>query len=952
MCGGLGVWMIRPPQSPTAFRLTRFGDDRDRNTDKMLFMVDSSGSFQRLIVLMAALPAFTLASGNERAAASPAPMAALIRISCGGVAAGGWSADTLAEGGEGYSSPTGVETENIPNAAPERIYQHERFGPDFSYSIPASAPPPGKSYTVRLHFAELFDRGPGQRVFNVAINDKEALSGLDVFAETVGTNKPLIKDFPGVLPNAEGNIEIGFTAVPGHKDENAAINGIEVLADGFAPVYTPPPPQHFLFQDPTQPTEKRVDDLVSRMKLQEKIAQMRYTAPGIQRLGVPPYNWWNEALHGVARAGVATVFPQAIGLAGTWDTDLHFRMASAISDEARAKYNGAIARGNHGQYFGLDFWSPNINIFRDPRWGRGQETYGEDPYLTGCMAVAFIKGMQGDDPRYLKVVATAKHLAVHSGPESLRHVFDARPSPYDLQDTYLPAFEAAVRQGHVRSVMGAYNSVNGVPACASAFLLQETLRDQWGFQGYVVSDCGAIGDIFGGHHYAHDAAEAAADAVRAGCDLACDSAYDALGDAVRRGLIREDELDRSVKRLFTARFDLGMFDPPAMVPFSAIRPGVNDSPPHRALAAQVARESIVLLKNDRNLLPLAKSAASIAVIGPNANDARVLLGNYNGDTSHGVTILEGISRKLGPGATVGYERGCDVLSSSKIGFDAAVALAQKSDLVIVVMGISQRVEGEEGSGGISGDRTDLGLPGVQNDLLQSLVATGKPVVLVLLNASALAVNWASDHVPAIVEAWYPGEEGGTAVADVLFGDYNPAGRLPITFYRSPDGLPPLTDYAMKGRTYRYYPGKPLYPFGFGLSYTQFDYSNLRLPQTVIASQASVTVTVRNAGSRAGDEVAELYLRPVPAQGGSRLIAPDQPMPRLVLAGFQRVHLNPGESKDVSFSLTPYQLHLVNAKGERTLDPGQWQVFVGGHQPMITDGGAADPTCVSAIMKTQ
>lgn len=875
-------------------------------------------------------------------AADAAPLNALIRISCGSSATAGFADDTrfLTSGGETYAHGVLIDR-SAANAAPEAVYQHERFGPEVVYAIPAPNPPAGKSYKVRLHFAELYDDGVGKRREDVAINGKVVLPKFDVFAEAGARDKAVVRDFDGILPK-EGRIEIAFRIVAGSTDMNAAINGIEILADGFTPVLAPKALIRYPFQNPKLPTAKRVDDLLSHLSLSEKVAQMRFTAPGIPRLDIPPYNWWNEALHGVGRAGVATVFPQAIGLAGTWDTTLHHEVATTISDEARAKYNDAILHGNHGIYYGLDFWSPNINIFRDPRWGRGQETYGEDPYLTGRFGVAFITGMQGDDPHYLKVGATAKHFAVHSGPENLRHVFDAQPSAYDLNDTYLPAFEAAVKEGHVRSVMGAYNSLNGVPACASPFLLQQTLRERWGFTGYVVSDCGAISDIFNSHHYAKDAAEAAADAVHAGCDLACDGAYAALYSAVSRGLIPEAEIDRAVRRLFTTRFNLGMFDPPGMVKYNKIPFSVNDSPAHRALAAQVARESITLLRNAGNVLPLPKQLHSVAVIGPNANDATVLLGNYNGDTSHGVTVLEGIQKKLGAGASVGYEQGCDIKGSSKAGFEAALALARKSDVVIAAMGISQKVEGEEGEGGIGGDRTDLGLPGVQEDLLEALVGTGKPVVLVLLNGSALAINWANDHVPGIVEAWYPGEEGGTAVADVLFGDYNPGGRLPVTFYRSVSDLPAFTDYAMKNRTYRYFTGKPLYPFGYGLSYSKFVYRALTFPAGKNPyADVKVRVQVQNVSDRAGSEVAQLYLRPEPLNGG-REIEPGQPLPRLILAGFQRVEIGAHQIKTVTLTIHPKQLSLVNAQGVRHFEWMRWNVYIGGCQPDLeaADGHGA------------
>ncbi len=871
-----------------------------------------------LAILLAAAPA---AQRRAESADRQAKPGALIRISSGNGPVGDFGADTDSSGGQPYGIAHSIDV-SAANAAPEAVYQHELYGEDFSYVIPAPKPPQGKTYVVRLHFAELYDDAPDRRLMDVAINGKPVLSRFDLYAAAGAKFKAVVREFPDVMPDVNGMIVIRFTALPGHADRNAAINGVEVLAPGWSPVYTPPT---YRFQNPKLPLQERVNDLISHMTLPEKVSQMLSDAGGIGRLGVPPYVWWNEALHGVARNGVATVFPQAIGLASAWDTDLHYQVATAISDEARAKYRDAIAHGRHGIYQGLTFWSPNINIFRDPRWGRGQETYGEDPYLTGRYGVAFIKGMQGNDPHYLKTVATIKHFAVHSGPEPLRHRFDAQASPYDLYDTYLPAFEMCVREAHPRSLMGAYNRVNGVPACASSFLLEENLRKKWGFDGYVVSDCGAISDISGGHKYARDNAEASADAVKAGCDLACDGAYRSLGDAVKRGLISESTLDRSLRRLFTARFQLGMFDPPSAVPYASIPVSANDSPAHRELAARMAREGIVLLRNEREALPLPKTVKSVAVIGPNAADARVLLGNYNGEPSRSVTVLEGIRNKLGPGATVGYERGCAIKGASKAGFDAAIALAQRSDVVIAVLGLNQSVEGEEGEGG---DRTELGLPGVQEELLEALEATGKPVVLVLLNGSAIAINWAAEHIPAIVEAWYPGEEGGTAVADVLFGDYNPAGRLPVTFYRSENDLPPFTDYAMRNRTYRYFTGKALYPFGYGLSYTQFRYEDLSTPHTVAKGKPlMVTVTVRNAGTRAGDEVVQLYLRPAPAAETAQLT--DHPLPRLILSGFKRITLQPGESRKVAFTLSPRQMLLVDAGGERTVNPGAWEIRVGG-----------------------
>ncbi len=865
-------------------------------------------------------------------------------------------------------------------------------------------------------------------------------------------------------------------------------------------------------QKPTPSFDKRVDELLSRMTLEEKVSQLMSDSPAIQRLSVPAYNWWNECLHGVGRAGRATVFPQAIALAASWDTAMMFDVATAISDEARAKHHEFVRRGKRNIYQGLTFWTPNINIFRDPRWGRGMETYGEDPYLTGRMAVQFIKGLQGNDPNYLKVVATAKHYAVHSGPESTRHTFDARASERDLLDTYLPQFEAAVKEGGAYSVMCAYNRVDGEPACSSSRLLDQILRRQWGFNGYVVSDCGAIGDIYLNHKVVPTAEEGVSRAVKAGCDLNCGVEYSNLVAAARKGLIAEAEIDTAVRRLLEARFRLGMFDPPEKVAYARIPYSVNDSPRHRALALEAARKSIVLLKNEGGLLPLRKNLKTIAVIGPNADDAEVMLGNYNGDPSEPVTPLEGIRRKVAAGTRVLYARGADLAanmpametvptsalftsdgpdrrnglnaeyfntsnfngrayrpreltypSSGRMageipanpapvftrvdaaidfhwwdgspradldddnfgvrwtGFlappvsgryylgavgmnafevyldgkllaqyndihhpsyryqevdleagklyalrvefhetvndasirlvwrpptagaeDEALRIAREADAVIMVLGLSGRLEGEEMrvavEGFAGGDRVTLGLPRVQEELLQKVVAVGKPVVLVLQNGSALAVNWARDHVPAIVEAWYPGQAGGEALADVLFGDYNPAGRLPVTFYRSEKDLPDFSDYGMQGRTYRYFKGEPLFPFGFGLSYTKFTYRDLRVPRQVKAGEpVRVSVRVTNAGGRAGDEVVQLYLSHVLAT---------VPVPIRSLAGFQRVPLKPGESRTVSFTLTPEQLGVIGEDNQREIRPGQIEISVGGKQPGFT--GAADAATTGVL----
>ena len=681
------------------------------------------------------------------------------------------------------------------------------------------------------------------------------------------------------------------------------------------------------------PVNQRVDDLVSRMTLPEKVSQMVHGAPAIERLGVPAYNWWNECLHGVGRAGIATVFPQAIGLAAAWNLSLMAEVAGAISDEARAKHHEALRRGERDIYQGLTFWTPNINIFRDPRWGRGQETYGEDPYLTARLGVTFVKGLQGDDPRYLKLVATPKHFAVHSGPEADRHHFNAIADQRDLALTYLPAFEATVREGKAFSVMGAYNRTNGEPCCASPTLLGKILREQWGFEGYVVSDCWAIGDIYKHHRVVGTVEEAAALAVRAGCDLNCGEAYGALLIAERKELIDEAEIDRAVERLFTARFRLGMFDPPERVPYAQIPITVNDCDAHRALALRAARESIVLLKNREGFLPLSKEIGTVAVIGPNADDPLVLLGNYNGTPSRSVTPLDGIRAAVSDDTEVLYAPGCDIIDEGASGYAAALAAAEEADVILFFGGISQRIEGEEGQeegvgGGMrsKGDRAELDLPTVQEDLLKALHATGKPVVLVLLNGSALAVNWADENLPAIVEAWYPGEEAGAAIAEVLFGDYNPAGRLPVTFYRSADDLPPFEDYAMEGRTYRYFRGKPLYPFGHGLSYTRFSYSDLAVENGAqdAPHAARVHVTVENTGERAGDEVVQIYLSDLEASA---------PVPIRQLAGFARVHLAPGAGARLTFDVQRDLFEIVTDDGRRVFEPGEYLLTVGGRQPL-------------------
>lgn len=836
-------------------------------------------------------------------------------------------------------------------------------------------------------------------------------------------------------------------------------------------------------ENPKLSTNQRVDALVKKMTLEEKVGQMMDQAPAIPRLGIPEYNWWNEGLHGVARSGYATLFPQAIGMAATWNTQLIGEEATVISTEARAKYNHAIANGNHGRYFGLTFWSPNINIFRDPRWGRGQETYGEDPYLTSELGVAFVRAMQGDNPDYLKVIATPKHFAVHSGPEALRHKFDARPTPHDLEATYLPAFRATIVDAKADSVMCSYNAIDGVPSCASP-LMQNLLRKQWGFDGYITSDCWAIKDFYDGHNTSPDAEHAAATAVLAGTDTNCGSTYKALVKAVHDKLLPESAIDTAVKRLFTARVKLGMFDPKRAVPFNQIAFSEVNSTSHRVLALKAARESMVLLKNHNHALPLELGIKTIAVIGPNAASLVALQGNYNAIPKDPVLPLDGIKAQF-PHAKVIYAQGspyvarlelpaprtlfhtadgqqgltghyyananlsgkpvatrvdpqidfdwndaspvpgleagrfsvrwtgtvtapqpgtytfgirvakctdtdykaCTAseglavtlvgkpidLSRKTPGTDAddsimlnlpddkphtisieyrhpsarvlagislrwmapadaeraeAVAAAKQADMVVAFVGLTSELEGEEMpvhvKGFDGGDRTLIDLPDAQRKLLEAVKATGKPLVVVLMNGSALAVNWAAKNADAILEAWYPGDAGGTAIAQTLAGDNNPGGKLPLTFYTGIEQLPAFIDYSMRHRTYRYFKGKPLYPFGFGLSYTRFSFSDLKLSSDTLAAGQPLTVhaTIKNTGKRAGDEVAQLYLTP-PKTDVS---------PKLKLIAFHRVHLAPGESKQLQFTLDPRQLSVVDDKGTRRMQAGTYTLSLGGGQP--------------------
>ena len=689
------------------------------------------------------------------------------------------------------------------------------------------------------------------------------------------------------------------------------------------------------FHDPERSVDERARDLVSRLSVEEKAGQMLHQAPALPRLGIPAYNWWNEGLHGVARAGIATVFPQAIALAAMWSARRLHEVAVSISDEARAKHHEFLRHDDRGYYKGLTYWSPNLNIFRDPRWGRGHETYGECPYLTARLGVAFVRGLQGDDPKYLKLVATPKHFAVHSGPEALRHRFDAVVSPKDLRETYLPAFHACVTEAKAESVMGAYNRTNGEPCCASQALLVEILRAEWGFGGYVVSDCWALRDLHEHHHVTKTPAESAALAVKAGCDLNCGCTYEHLPAAVAQGLVSEADLDVCLVRLFSARLRLGMFDPPERVPYAQIPYEVNDCERHAELALVAARESLVLLKNENGLLPLARDIRSIAVLGPNADDPQVLVGNYHGTPSRSVTPLAGIRAAVAPETKVWYAEGCkrsgvqsDVPNRTAL-LSEAKSMAERADVVVLCLGLDAEIEGEEGDAGsseASGDKLSLALPGLQEQLFEAVVACGKPTVVVLLSGSPLAVGFAHERAGALLQVFYPGQAGGTALADTLFGNYSPAGRLPVTFPRSLDDVPAFVNYAMRGRTYRYLEKEPLYPFGFGLSYTRFVYSELTLSQARLTGEsdsAEIAVNVTNAGERTSDEVVELYVKALDASFS---------VPHHDLRGFERITLAPGETRRVSFTLSARDLSLIDDGGRRVLEPGRFRVALGGSQP--------------------
>ncbi len=684
------------------------------------------------------------------------------------------------------------------------------------------------------------------------------------------------------------------------------------------------------YQDETLTFEERAADLASHMTLEEKVYQTLHGAAAIERLGVKAYNYWNEALHGVARAGVATVFPQAIGLAATFDEDFLEEIAEVISDEGRAKFNAQQKYGDYDIYKGLTFWSPNVNIFRDPRWGRGHETYGEDPYLTSRLGVRFIEGMQGKDEKYMKVAACAKHFAVHSGPEDIRHSFNAEVSQQDMRETYLPAFKACVKEAGVEVVMGAYNRTNGEACCGSKTLLEDILRGEWQFKGHVTSDCWAIKDFHEYHMVTANAVESVALAMNTGCDLNCGNIYGNLLKAVEQGIVKEETIERAVVRLLTTRMKLGLFDAPEKVPYNTINYDVVDCPKHKDVNEKAARKSVVLLKNEKQLLPLNKEKINtIGVIGPNANNRKALIGNYEGTASEYITILEGIQRYVGDDIRVMFSEGChlcknkmQVLAQERDRLSEVRAVADCSDVIIACMGLDASLEGEEGDEGnefASGDKPNLNLPGLQEEVLKILVEAGKPVVLVVLSGSALAINYADENIPAILQGWYPGARGGKAIAEILFGEYSPEGKLPVTFYRTVEELPEFTDYSMKNRTYRYMKKEALYPFGYGLSYTEFTCSHETVERD--GDKFNVSALLSNEGEMDGAETLQVYVKA--CQDGA---------PNWQLKALKKVAVKAGGKAEVTVALEEADFALYNEEGRKILKAGDYEVYVGTSQP--------------------
>ena len=682
-----------------------------------------------------------------------------------------------------------------------------------------------------------------------------------------------------------------------------------------------------------QEYRERARELVAQMTLEEKVEQTLHQSPAIERLGVKKYNWWNEALHGVARAGTATVFPQAIGMAATFDEDLLEKVADAVSTEARAKFNMQQKGKDSDIYKGLTFWAPNVNIFRDPRWGRGHETFGEDPYLTSRLGVRYIEGLQGHDENYLKVAACAKHFAVHSGPEAVRHEFNAVASKQDMRETYLPAFKACVQEAHVETVMGAYNRTNGVPCCGSHELLIDILRNEWGFEGHVTSDCWAIKDFHEGHGVTSNAQESVAMAMANGCDLNCGNLFHYLVQAVKEGLVEESRIDEAVVNLFTSRMKLGVFDKKGENPFDDIPYSVVDSKEMRDLNREVAAKSIVLLKNDNHILPLDKNKIkTIGVIGPNADSRSALVGNYEGTASRYVTVLEGIQDYVGDDVRVLYSVGChlykdrtSVLAEPNDRESEVRGVCEESDVIIAVMGMDATLEGEEGDTGNeygSGDKPNLRLPGLQHDILKVAKEYGKPVILIVLCGSATALTWEQDNLDAIIQGWYPGAQGGKAIADILFGEANPEGKLPVTFYKTMEELPPFVDYSMKGRTYRYMIQEPLYPFGYGLSYTSYEYSDVAFAGTPDPKKGvTITFTLKNTGDVDGTETVQAYVK------ANRVNTPNAQ-----LKGIKKVYLKAGEEKTLTIELPAEAFMLFDEEGNAQFIDEGYEISIGGSQP--------------------
>ena len=826
-------------------------------------------------------------------------------------------------------------------------FREEINGKNFTVNI--SHLPEG-IYTIVIGEVETLLSQHGERLFDVICGDKTLATDFDIIAAADGAKK--ITYITGTVEHGDesisGPMKVTFAAGKNLAKFNTfelkAATGATLLAfsasemaDPFSEeeIRVPDKNEPPIWRDSEKPLETRIKDLISRLSLAEKVAQLQNEAPKIERLGLPAYNYWNEALHGVANNDIATVFPEPTGMASTWNPELMRKEGTVIGIEGRAKHND-YANQNNGDskwWTGLTFWTPNVNIFRDPRWGRGQETYGEDPYLTGVMSSEFVKGMQGDDPTYMLSMACAKHYAVHSGPEPDRHSFNAEPSERDLYEMYLPQFETVVKEGKVAGVMSAYNALNGVPCSADSFLLTDLLRDQWGFEGYVVSDCDAIRDIYStrGYNYVNTPEEAAAVAVKAGCNLCCGSDYNALVRSVQQGHVTEEEIDKALYYTFWTRFKLGMFDPADKVPYSKYTIKDNDTPENGKVSLEVARQSLVLLKND-DILPLDRSKyKKIAVIGPNGDSKSMLEGNYHGSASHPISILDGIKKLAGDDIEVTYALGSPITTNRRTApwsqqdnttnrpldelKTEAIEMAKNVDLIIYAGGLTPAQEGE------SFDKSSIELPDCQQTLIKALHETGKPMVMVNCSGSAIALLWESENLPAILQAWYPGQSGGQAVAEVLFGDVNPSGHLPITFYRATSDLPDFRDYSFSNRTYRYFSGKPLYAFGHGLSYTQFNYKDAKLASKEIPADgtAKLTLTISNSGKFDGDDVVQVYYRHVDSA---------VPQPKQILCGFKRVSIESGKSNDVTIEIPSERLRYWDTeKKEYVVEAGEYEILI-------------------------